>query len=166
MAERDDLSAGLELAEEEDVVDEVARLLDLLARLLDEGVDVGARQRRALEQDQHSRERRPELVRDGRREAGAQLLIGGELGKGGEKENDEARVARKRILAHPPPEGRAAERSGGARAGRNQSPLAVEHDDRLIEVLDDCANPLRILVHSSFTTLSPFGDPSMSAPPR
>ena len=78
-AERDDAAAGLELGEEEHLVDQLARRLDLVAGAVDERVDVLARQRRRLEQRQQPRERRPQLVRDGGREAGAQLLVGGHV---------------------------------------------------------------------------------------
>src|SRR5207248_7399028 len=74
-AERDHLAPRLELSEEEDVVDQLARLLDLLPRLLDELVDVRARQSRALEQHEHARERRAQLVGDRGSESGPQLLV-------------------------------------------------------------------------------------------
>src|SRR5439155_9951708 len=47
--------------------------------LLDQLRDVSRGQRRGLEQSEQARERRPELVRDGGREAGAELLVGSEL---------------------------------------------------------------------------------------
>ena len=78
-AERDDARAGLELGEEEHLVDQLADLLDLAARLLDELLHVLARQQRELEQRQQPRERRPQLVRHRGGEAGAQLLVGGEV---------------------------------------------------------------------------------------
>ena len=55
--------------EEQHLVDQLADLLDLAARLVDELVHVLAGQRRHLEQRQQPRERRPQLVRDGGREA-------------------------------------------------------------------------------------------------
>ena len=48
--ERDDLAAGLELAQEEHLVDQLADLLDLLARLLDERGLVGIGKQGRLEQ--------------------------------------------------------------------------------------------------------------------
>ena len=53
--------------------------LDLGPRLLDQLVAVRAGQRRGLEQGEQPRERRAQLVRDRRREAGAELLVGGEV---------------------------------------------------------------------------------------
>ena len=67
--ERDDPGAGLELGEEQDLVDQLADLLDLDARLLDELRDVLARQRRGLEEGEQPGERRPQLVGDGSGEA-------------------------------------------------------------------------------------------------
>ena len=57
-AERDDRAAALELREEEDVVDELADLRHLGARLARESVGIGAGKRKALEQDHQPRERR------------------------------------------------------------------------------------------------------------
>jgi hypothetical protein len=48
--ERHDFTPGLELGEEKDVVDELPRRLDLLARLLDERVPVRTRKLRILQQ--------------------------------------------------------------------------------------------------------------------
>jgi hypothetical protein len=61
-SQRDDLPPRLELAEEEHVVDQFARLLHLLPGLLDEYREVGIRQPHALEQDEQAGERRPQLV--------------------------------------------------------------------------------------------------------
>ena len=66
MPERDDLLAALELREEEDLVDQRAGVLDLGARLVDQRVHVGARQVGGVEQHEDPRERRAQLVRDGR----------------------------------------------------------------------------------------------------
>ena len=73
-AERDDLLAALELGEEEDLVDQRAGVLDLGARLVDQRLDVGARQVGRVEQREDPRERRPQLVRDGGGEARAELV--------------------------------------------------------------------------------------------
>ena len=75
-AERDDPAARLELREEEDLVDQLAHRFDLVSGAVDEGVHVLSRQRCHLEQRQQPRQRRPQLVRDGRREPGPQLLVG------------------------------------------------------------------------------------------
>ena len=157
--ERHHLATGLQLAEEEDVVDQLARLLDLLARLIDELVDVGARERRALEQDEEPGERGAQLVRDGGREPGAELLVGRELRQRGEEEDDGRRVDEERLLAHAPtgrtvPEGR-----HGSRAGRHESALGVEDDHRVGEADDERPNPLGVVIHHPFTSPSPFGDP-------
>ena len=72
--ERDDLLAALELGEEEDLVDQRARVLDLGARLLEQRLHVGARQVGGVEQREDPGERRPQLVRDGGGEAGAELV--------------------------------------------------------------------------------------------
>ena len=101
MTEGDDLAARLELAEEEHVVDQLARLLDLLPRLLHQLADVGAGERRALEQHQQPRERRAQLVRDGRGEAGPQLLVGGQLGRRLEEEDEEVGMRCGLLLAEP-----------------------------------------------------------------
>ena len=79
MSEGDHLATRLELAEEENVVDQLARLLDLLASLLHQLADVGTGQSGALEQREEPGERSAELVRDSRGETSPQLLVGGEL---------------------------------------------------------------------------------------
>ncbi len=73
-AQRDDLGAALELGEEEDLVDQLAGVLDLGARLLEKRRDVGVGQVGGVEQDEDARERRSELVGDRGREPGAQLV--------------------------------------------------------------------------------------------
>ena len=75
LAERYDLAPLLELAQEEDVVDQLGHLLDLIARLREERGLVGAGQLGRLEQRQQPGERRPQLVRDGRRKGRAELLV-------------------------------------------------------------------------------------------
>jgi hypothetical protein len=69
-AERDDPGARLELAQEQHLVDQLADLLHLGPRALDELGHVLARQRRRLEQREQPREWCPQLVRDRGREAG------------------------------------------------------------------------------------------------
>jgi hypothetical protein len=75
-AERDDLAAAFELGEEENVVDELAHLLDLLPRLGKECLGVGVRKRRRFEQRQEPRQRRAQLVGHCGGETDPQLLIG------------------------------------------------------------------------------------------
>ena len=87
--------------------------VDLLSGLLDELVDVGARQRGGLEQHEQARERRPQLVRDGGGEAGAELLVGRELRQGREEEH-ERRAA--------PARGRPRRSGGRARRRRAGAP--------------------------------------------
>ena len=64
LAERDDLPPLLELAQEEDVVDEVGHLPYLLARPCEERLEVGTGELGRIEQRLEARERRPQLVRD------------------------------------------------------------------------------------------------------
>ena len=72
--ERDHLGAALELREEEDLVDQLAGVLHLGARLVEERLDVGVREIGGVEQDEDPGERRAQLVRDRGGEAGAQLV--------------------------------------------------------------------------------------------
>jgi hypothetical protein len=67
----------LQLAQEEDVVDELRHLLDLLARLGEERGLVGAGQLGRLEQGQQPGERRPQLVRNRGGEGGSELVVFG-----------------------------------------------------------------------------------------
>ena len=97
-AERDDTRAGLELAEEQDLVDQLADLVDLRPRALDELRDVLAGERRRLEKREQSRERRPQLVRDRGREARAELLVRGEVAA--PREVDEPLAASVHVVRH------------------------------------------------------------------
>jgi DNA-binding response OmpR family regulator len=72
--ERHDLLAALELREEEHLVDQGSGVLDLCLRLLDQIADVGAGQVGQVEQSEDPRKRRPQLMRDRSREAGAKLV--------------------------------------------------------------------------------------------
>ena len=74
-AQRDDLAALLELGQEEDVVDELGHLDDLGAGLVDQLLDVDARQLRGVEQREQACERRAQLVRDRSGEADPQTLV-------------------------------------------------------------------------------------------
>ena len=73
--ERDDLATLLELGQEEDVVHQLRHLDDLGAGLLDQLLDVDARQLRGVQQREQPRERRAQLVRDRGREPDAQPLV-------------------------------------------------------------------------------------------
>ena len=75
LAERDDLAARLELAQEQDLVDQLACLLDLGTRLLDQLFDVGVGQSGGVEEREDAGQGRSQLVRDGRREARPQRLV-------------------------------------------------------------------------------------------
>ena len=74
MPERDDLLAALELGEEQDLVDQLAGVLDLRPRLVDQLSDVGAGQVGRVEKGQDPCERRSQLVRDRGRKARAELV--------------------------------------------------------------------------------------------
>src|ERR671923_270845 len=56
------------------------------AVLVDQRERVGVRERRRLEEGQEPRERRPQLVRDGGREAGPKLLVGAQVARRAEVE--------------------------------------------------------------------------------
>ena len=75
-AEGNDFPSALELGQEEDVVDELAHLLDLLPRLRKQCVAVRAGQRGRIEQRKQPRERGAQLVGHCGREPHAQLLVG------------------------------------------------------------------------------------------
>ena len=77
VAERDDLPALLELAQEEDVVHELGHLADLLVSLPQQALQIGAGQLGGLEQRLQPRERRAQLVRDRRGERSAQRFVVG-----------------------------------------------------------------------------------------
>ena len=74
VAERDDLLAALELREEEDLVDQRAGVLHLGPGVVEERGHVGARVGRSSRAGRGSGERGAQLVRDGRREPGAELV--------------------------------------------------------------------------------------------
>ena len=135
--------------------------LDLLPRLLDELVDVCARQSRCLEQHEQPSERRAQLVRDRGGEAGPQLLVGGELRQVADEEHERPAG----ILADPPPEHGVAEHRRRGRARGHEPALAVEHDDRLREGGHERAGTLFVRYHP-FTIHSPSIDPPAMAPAR
>ena len=165
-AERDDARAGLELGEEEHLVDQLADRVDLAPRLLDERRHVLARETRELEQREQPSQRRPQLVRDRGREAGAELLVRGEVAGLGEVDeplgqaadavrDDERRTAAlaaqerlRQQLAFADP----FERLPRAPARRDHAILVVEHDHRLAALLDDHPAAQRVALHVAVVT--------------
>ena len=157
-AESDDARSRLELGEEEHLVDQLGDLVDLAARLLDERGHVLAGKRRRLEQGEKARERCPELVRDGRREPGTQLLVRSEVALAREvdeplapsfhlvrdDERDHAALAAQEIgrkgLTLPQP----VDRLARATARVEHAIGVVEHDDRLPALLDEHPPPGRV----------------------
>ena len=77
VAERHDLPALLELAQEEHVVHELGHLVDLVAGLSQQRLQVGARELGGLQQRLQPCERGAKLVRDGRREPRAECFVVG-----------------------------------------------------------------------------------------
>ena len=161
-AERHDARSRLELAQEEDLVDELGDLHDLGHRLLHERPHVLSGQQRRLEQGEQAGERGSQLVRDRGREAGAELLVGGQVALA--REVDEALATPVHLVRHD-------ERDHAALAGhevgrqlvpfadpldalarpvaREQDPVRlVEHDDGLPALLDEHAAANRLGVHS------------------
>ena len=164
---------GLELGEEEHLVDQLADLVDLAPRLLDELGHVLARQARELEQREQPRERRPQLVRDGGGEAGAQLLVGGEVAGLGEV--DEPLLASVDGVRDDERAARSCSRSGlssspsrtpsdwrARRLAASDDAVLVEDDDRLAALLEQHLAPHRVL---RFTTPLPLLHPSISPAP-
>ena len=156
--ERDDLAAGLELGEEEDVVDQLADLLDLAPRLLDEVGRVEARELRRLEKGHDPREWRSQLVRDGGGESRPQLLVGGELSRLGEveerllpardlvrdREGNPARVDSQELVREDGPLVDSLERLPGAATRGDDVTLLVEDEDDLPALLDEHPPALRL----------------------
>ena len=134
---------------------------DLLPRLLHKRVDVGAGKRRALEQDEQPRERRPQLVRDRRREALPELLVGRELGQRSRKRTRGRGCGGERSSPTRRPGVASAERGRGRRARGHEPPLAVEHDDGLAL----SAATSRLTPAPSFTTPSPLLHPPATRRP-
>ena len=111
--------------------------------------DVGAGQGRGLEQRQHAGERGAQLVRDGRGEAGPQLLVGGHVAGVARIEDRlapavdlvrdrERRVAKERIRRRGPFL-EAAEQLARPPARRHDAVVLVEDDDDLPTLLDEGA---------------------------
>ena len=123
--------------------------------------DVLARERGRLQQRQQPCERRPQLVRDGRGEPRAQLLVRGEVS--GPREVDEALatavvVERDDERNHPAPAGEEVGRQhwpsrtpsialARAPARQQDAVVLVEDDDRLPALLDERAPARRIGIH-------------------
>ena len=141
-AERDDARARLELAEEQHLVDQLADLLDLGPGAVDEVRHVLAGEHRRLEQRQQPRERGPQLVRDGRREPGAQLLVGGQVTAArevdeplpapvhvvGNDERDDPGLARQEAVRELLALRQTLDRLARAAAGREHAIVLVEHE--------------------------------------
>ena len=72
--QRDDLDLALELGEEQDLVDQLAGVLDLGPCLVEQRLDVRAREVGGVEQDEDACERGSQLVRDRSGEAGAERV--------------------------------------------------------------------------------------------
>ena len=148
-AQPDDLVAGLQLGEEEDVVDQLADLIDFSLRLLDELHHVGAGQGRSLQEREHAGERRPQLVRDGRGEAGPELLVGGHVAGVARIEDrlapavdlvrDRERRAAKECGRRRDPFLEAADQLARPPARRDDAIVLVKHDDDLPTLLDEGA---------------------------
>ena len=143
--EGDDPAARLELGEEEHLVDQLARRLDLVARALDERVDVLARQGRHLEQRQQPCERRAQLVRDGGGEPRPQLLVGRHVADltqvddalsptadlVRDDERDDSEIAGEQAPGHPLPLVDPLDRLAGPPA-REQNDVGVVEDDHCL----------------------------------
>jgi hypothetical protein len=155
-AERDDRTSALELAQEQDVVDELADVLDLRPRLLDERRRVLPGKGRRLQQGEQARQRRPELVRDGSREAGPQLLVGGELA--GRAEVQErltpaldlvghpdglvTALGAEQLVRHPPSFLDPVEAPARGAARGQDAVVRVDDEEHLPALLDERASPL------------------------
>ena len=118
-SERDDPGSGLELAQEEHLVDELGDLLDLAGRPGHELGDVLARKGGGLEEGKQPGERRPELMRDRCREARAELLVR-------RRGRPRARGRRAARGARPPRRGR----RRGSRRGRPRAALGTRSPSR------------------------------------
>ncbi len=157
-AERHDLASRLELREEEHVVDQLADLLDLPPGSVDQLQRILARKRSRLEQREESRERRPELVRDRGREAGAQLVVRGVLRRLAQVEERLALAERvvgnldrpsgvAGFVGQSLPELEVRQRLAGAAARGDDAALTVEHDHDLAALLDRRASTGRFECH-------------------
>jgi hypothetical protein len=100
-------------------------------------------------------------VRDGGREAGPELLVGGELGERADEQDEGAAD----LLADTPARHGIAEQLPRRGRRRDETPLLVEHDHGLFEPRDERLGALRVR-HHTFTIHSPSIDPSPHAPTR
>ena len=153
--------AGLELAEEEHLVDQLADLLDLVACLVDEVEHVLAGERRGLEEREEPGERRAQLVGDRRREAGPQLLVRGQIAATaqvdqalaaaphvvGDDERDDPRLAREQALRDLLALLQPLDRLARAAAAGDHAILGVEDDHRLAALLEEHPASRRVGVH-------------------
>jgi RTX calcium-binding nonapeptide repeat (4 copies) len=171
--QRDHPGAGLELGEEEHLVDQLTDLLDLTAGLLDESGDVLAGKRGRLQQCEQAGERRPQLVRHRGREAGAQLLVRSEIALAAEVDqplqpslhlvrhdernepalSGEHAVRERTSLADP------LDRLSSAPARRDDDVALVEDDDSLTAFLDECPTAYCVPVHHGAVLTEPLPDP-------
>src|SRR3954470_5581656 len=140
--ERDDLAAGLELAQEEEVVDELAHLLDLAAGALEQARNVRLRPRARLEQDEQARERRAKLVRDRRGEAAPQLLVRRKRARIEEEErlaavDGDPLERRRELVGETPPGLEPGEHLTGAGARRDDDARAVENGHRELAAVEE-----------------------------
>ena len=179
-AERNELPAGLELAEEEDVVDQLSDLPHLGLGLVDQIVLVGVGERRRLEQGEEPRERRAELVRDRGGEAGAKLLVRRQVAgvahvyerllRLADVVGDGERIPENGFRRRLPLRERVEELACAA-ARRHDPSLRVEHDHDLPALLDEDPAALGVearlrsrgrsitlkqSLHQSFTTPTPI----------
>ena len=172
-AERDDSRARFQLREKEHLVDQLADLVDLAACLLDELGHVLSGQAGELEQGEQPRERRPELVRDRRREARAELLVGGEIAGLGEVDepllpavdrigDDEGSLALQQVGAQLVALANAERLPRSPARGEHDS-VVVEHDDRLAALLEQDLAPHRVRIDHFVTTPSPLDSPAEHA---
>ena len=160
--QRDDARPGLELGEEEHLVDQLPDLPDLAPRLVDELGDVLAGQRRHLEQREQSCERRPELVRHGRREPGSELLVRRQVAAAAQVDeplaaavdvvrNDERHdpgLAGEQPVGDRRPLPEAVDRLSRASARADHPVGLVEHDDGLAALLEQHPAAFGVGVHA------------------
>jgi RTX calcium-binding nonapeptide repeat (4 copies) len=173
--ERDDTRARLQLREEEHFVDQLPNLLDLPAGLLDQRTDVLARQAGGLQDRKQPGERRPQLVRDGRSESGAQLLVGGEVslsaqidetlppavGVVGHDKGDETTLAGEQAAGQRLALDNTLDRLARPAAGGEDDIALVEHDDGFATLLDERPAPHGVGVDHGVVLTEPLRVPCL-----